>query len=316
MFIKYFILRFKIFKRTLFDELSLIGILLLFFFILLASFYAIAVVRGLEYWRYICIALFSLMAIGNCSNRQDEVFLKTQGINAVKFRMIENIAMSAIFWFFDYRLIPIFLSIAVSTPFIFKKLHVKIMGKVINSPFLKGSIEWISGFRSYVMIVFVIEIILMSLGIIYNNQIFVQALFISVSISLSFLFLNVEPYLYIRQYRSVNSLMKAKIRHIILNYAIVCSPLLILHSIFFFEKTAMLLFFSLFAILMIIGNLFLKYIYYANEYLRQLLQVGMLALFIISCVCPPFVVFLLLFVIVSYIKSVTRLKELYYDESK
>lgn len=316
MFMRYTILKLKIFIRTLFDELSLMGIVLLFLIVLIISAYGISVIKEHKYCRHICVSLFLLVAFVNSLNKKDYFFLRSQGINALNLKILHNIGISAIFWFFDYKLIPLYLIISLSLPLLINKFHIKVNSRVIYSPFLKGSFEWISGFRSYVLTILFFEIILMCFGVVYNNQNFVQVLFISFSIALSFLFINTEPYFYIRQYRTVNSLLKAKIRHIILNYVIVCSPLILLQSIFFFEKTAIFLVYSAFALLMIMGNLFIKYIYYINEYLRQLLQVGMLALYIISCVYPPFVVFLLLFVIISWANSVKRLKELYYDESK
>lgn len=316
MFLKYIILRLKIFKRYLFDELSMVGVVLLLLLVILIANYIIKFIIGHEFWRYICISLFSFLAILNSSNRKDKVFLKTQGINVIKFRIIGNILFSTIFWFFDYRLIPLFLCASISIPFVVNKLHLKSNNRIVISPFLKGSFEWISGFRAYILLVFVFAVILMGIGILYNNQVFVSFWFVFVSIVLSFLFVNHEPYFYIRQYNTVNCLLKAKIRHIIWNYAIICTPLILLHSIFFFEETAMLIVYSAFGILTIVGNLFLKYIYYLNEYLRQLLQMVMVGLFIAACVYPQFVVFLLLFVVISYVKSVKRLKELYYDESK
>jgi hypothetical protein len=314
MILKYLKLRLNIFKRQLQDDISIAGIVLITVFASLLYIYLAMVLHSFPYGKYIALAIFTSNAIMNCANRKDSLFLKTQGIKLSNILIVENILISTLFWIIDYRLIPVYIGISVCTALLVKNKTISLSRSKFRIPaFVNGSFEWISGLRQHILIVVIVDILFMIIAIVYNNYAFAQISIISLNIASAYIFHKAEPINYIKQYPSPKALLKAKTFHVFTNTLIINSSLIILHSIFFPEKTVLLIIYLLFSNILINGFMYAKYCFIENNIFREIIQMLILCLFILSCIAPQSIFLLTLLVLLAYVKASKSLKEYYND---
>lgn len=315
MLAKYIKTRAKITSRYIQDELSLSGIILIS--IGLLAFYSLLLLKLSTYSNgtYIGITLFTIIITSIKQNRKDLFFLKTQDINIFKILLLENIIVSSFFWAINFRYIPIYILLSIIFAYIFRKANtIKINIKTLRTPFTKGSFEWKSAFRHNIIFTSTFEILLLIIAFIYNNYAIAQFVIISQAILLSSIFFIIEPINYIKQYESPSRLIKAKIKDVLINSLIVFTPIIILHTIFFYKHSILLIIYIISSLLLITGNLFVKYVYKKEELLRQIIQQILIAVFIMSCIIPQLFCLLIFMILIAYFKAVRSLKEIYNDK--
>lgn len=311
---KYIKLRLLIIKRSLQDELSIAGIVMLLSCAILLYIYIFYILQNYTYGKYISLILFTFSAFSNCINRKDYYFLKIQNIKLECILIIENLLLASLFCFIYWPFIPLYLILSIVIGFIFKDIKIDIPHNIIRiTPFIKGSFEWISAFRQYLIYVLIIDILFMIIAIIYNNYAFAQLSVISLNIAASLIFLKIESIEDIKQYKSPNKLLKAKFKQIIANTLIINSVLIILHIIFIPEQSVIILLYLILAIILISGNMLSKYVFIENDIFREIMQIFLITLFISSCVHPIPIILSVLCVLYLYYKAIKSLKEYYHD---
>ena len=314
MLVKYLKIRTTIAKRFIQDELSTAGIIFLLLGLSLLYIYILYVLKEYKYGTYIGLTLFTSITISVCSARKDKFFLRTQEINIFKILFTENLLISVLFWAIDYRFIPAYIIISAISSYLFRNNNQRKKDIHLKATYLrKGSFEWISSFRQYLISVIVLEIIFIIIAYIYNNYAIAQFCIISQAVAISTIYLNIEPIEYIKQYTSPRKLIREKIIHILINNTLLFSTLIILHTIFFIENTLLLLTYLILGNTIIICNLLLKYIFRTQEFYRQLIQQLSIGLFIICFIIPHFIIILIIVTIILYYKAIVSLKELYHD---
>lgn len=314
MLYNYFLLKIKILKRSLFDELSLVGIIILFLFISILFYYVITYIKEIKYWEYISIAAYIIISVANAKNKKDIIFLRTQGINVFKIQLIENISLAILFGFLCCKYILIFILLACIVTLLLDKIHLKSIKHIIHTPFVKGSFEWISGYRIYLFVVVSFELVGLTVSVIYKNYTIAQMCAVVHSVALGYLFINLEPNIYIYQYNSFYSLFKSKVIQIVSNVLIFNLPIFIVHIVFFPKNMLTIFLYTLFQVLLMTGNLLLKYAYSESDFARQIRQAVLMIVFVMSCLYYPLVLLLLALSVFFSVKLVS--KNLYDDKGK
>ena len=301
---EYFILQFKMLNRQLTEwgiEPVIGYIVGLFAFIGIS----IKLFEKFQFAEYIYIVFtLSLIIKLNEINRNDFLKLCYSKTVYTKIRIVENLIVSIAFITFllfqEKYLSSIFLFISVC---LFSLIDLKTKSSfTLPTPFYKHPFEFIVGFRSnYFIYFFAYFLTFMSISV-DNFNLGIFALIITLFSCLNY-YTNSENEFYVWVFSlSPKEFLKYKLKYIIQYSTILCLPIIISLSLFFFTKIEIILGFQFLGYLFIFTTMLAKYSVFPEK-----LNIKFKIVFALTLWLPPL---LLATIPYLYIQSTKKLKEI------
>jgi hypothetical protein len=287
---EYFILQFKMLNRQLTEWGidPIIGYLVGFFAFIGIS---IKLFEKTQFAEYIYIALaLSLIIKLNEINRNDFLKLCYSKTEYTKIRIIENLIVSIAFITFLLFQEKYLSSILLFTSIcLFSQLNLKSKTSfTLPTPFYKQPFEFTVGFRSnYILYLFAYFLAFMSISV-DNFNLGIFSLILTL-LSCLIYYTNSEDEFY-------------KLKNIIQYSTILCLPIIISLSLFFYTKIDIILGFQFLGYLFIFTTMLAKYSVFPEK-----LNIRFIIVFALTLLLPPL---LLLIIPYLYIQSTKKLKEI------
>ncbi len=302
--IEYFILQFKMLNRQLtkWGIEPIIGYLFgLFAFIGIS----IKLFEKTQFAEYIYIVLaLSLILKLNEANRNDFLKLCYSKIEYYKLRVIENLIVSIAFIIFlifqEKYLSSILLTISVC---LFSLIYLKNNSSfTLPTPFYKYPFEFIVGFRTnYFIYLFTYFLTFISISV-DNFNLGIFSLILTLLSCLNY-YTNSEDEFYVWIFSlSPKEFIRYKLKNIIQYSTILCLPIIISLSLFFYTKIDILLGFQCLGYLFIFTTMLAKYSIFPEK-----LNIRFGIILTLTLWLPPL---LLLIIPYLYIQSTKKLKEI------
>jgi hypothetical protein len=301
---EYFILQFKMLNRQLTEWgiEPVIGYLVgLFAFIGIS----IKLFEKTQFAEYIYIALaLSLVIKLNEINRNDFLKLCYSKTEYIKIRIVENLFVSIVFitflFFQEKYLSSILLFISAS---LFSLIDFKNKSSfTLPTPFYKYPFEFTVGFRSnYFIYFFAYFLTFMSISV-ENFNLGIFSLILALLSCLNY-YTNSEDEFYVWIFSlTPNEFIRYKLKNIIQYSTILCLPIIISLSLFFYTKIDIILGFQFLGYLFIFTTMLAKYSVFPEK-----LNIRFGIVFALTLWLPPL---LMLIIPYLYIQSMKKIKEI------
>jgi hypothetical protein len=301
---EYFILQFKMLNRQLTEWGidPIIGYLVGFFAFIGIS---IKLFEKTQFAEYIYIALaLSLIIKLNEINRNDFLKLCYSKTEYTKIRIIENLIVSIAFITFLLFQEKYLSSILLFTSIcLFSQLNLKSKTSfTLPTPFYKQPFEFTVGFRSnYILYLFAYFLAFMSISV-DNFNLGIFSLILTL-LSCLIYYTNSEDEFYVWVFSlSPKEFIQYKLKNIIQYSTILCLPIIISLSLFFYTKIDIILGFQFLGYLFIFTTMLAKYSVFPEK-----LNIRFIIVFALTLLLPPL---LLLIIPYLYIQSTKKLKEI------
>lgn len=301
---EYLILQFKMLNRQLIEWgiEPLIGYL-----VSLIAFINISIklFEKTQFAEYIYIALaLSLVIKLNKINRNDFLKLCYSKTEFMKIRIVENLIVSIAFITFllfqEKYLSSILLFISAS---LFSLIDFKTKSSfILPTPFYKHPFEFATGFRSnYIIYLFAYFLAFMSISV-ANFNLGIFSLILTLLSCLNY-YTNAEDEFYVWVFSlTPKEFIRYKLKNIIQYSTILCLPIIISLSVFFYTRIEIILGFQFLGYLFIFTTMLAKYSVFPEK-----LNIRFGIVFALTFLLPPL---LLLIIPYLYIQSTKKIKEI------
>lgn len=301
---QYFILQFKMINRQLIEWgiVPLIGYVVgLFVFIIIS----LKLFENTQYAEYIFIVLaISLVIKLNEISRNDFLKICYSKVEYIKIRIVENIIVSIVFITFlcyQEKYLSAFLLFIAACVMALIDLKNK-SSFTLPTPFFKYPFEFTVGFRSnYLIYFFAYFLTCMSISV-NNFNLGIFSLILTL-LSCLYYYTNTEDEFYVWVFSlTPKEFLKYKLKNIILYSTILCLPIIVSLSLFFYTKIDIILGIQCLGYLVIYKTMLAKYTVFPEK-----LNIRFTIVIVLTMWFPPL---LLIIIPYLYLQSIKKLKEI------
>lgn len=301
---QYFILQFKMINRQLIEWgiVPLIGYVVgLFVFIIIS----LKLFENTQYAEYIFIVLaISLVIKLNEISRNDFLKICYSKVEYIKIRIVENIIVSIVFITFlcyQEKYLSAFLLFIAACVMALIDLKNK-SSFTLPTPFFKYPFEFTVGFRSnYLIYFFAYFLTCMSISV-NNFNLGIFSLILTL-LSCLYYYTNTEDEFYVWVFSlTPKEFLKYKLKNIILYSTILCLPIIVSLSLFFYTKIDIILGIQCLGYFVIYKTMLAKYTVFPEK-----LNIRFAIVIVLTMWFPPL---LLIIIPYLYLQSIKKLKEI------